>query len=249
MPPILFEDKDILVINKPAGLVVHGDGKAEFETLSDIILKNFPELKDVGEPLIIDGKKIFRPGIVHRLDKDTSGCLLIAKNQSAFEYLKFQFQNHEIKKTYHACLFGIPKEIHATINEPIGRSRSDVRKWATGSNARGEMREAVTMYDVLAKIGREDGKGSTEEGTYSYVEARPKTGRTHQLRVHFKHINHPIVSDELYASKRESNLGFKRLALHARSIIFKDLAGKEISVEANFPEDFMVARSTFGLKG
>ncbi len=247
-PPILFENEDVLVINKPAGLVVHGDGKAEFETLADVILRDRPELSDVGEPMELHGKKVLRPGIVHRLDKETSGCLLIAKNQRSFLFLKDQFQNHTIQKTYHACLHGAVKENEGIINAPIGRAVSDIRKWATGRGARGELREAQTDFKILSRIGVEEGKGSTESGTYSYIEAFPKTGRTHQLRVHFKHINHPILHDTLYAPQKDSSLGFGRLALHARSISFVSLNGDSCTVLAPFPVDFLEARKQFGFE-
>ncbi len=242
-PPILYEDENMLVINKPAGLVVHGDGRGNFETLADQIIKNFPELKYVGEPLLIDGETIYRPGIVHRLDKDTSGALIIAKNQESFENLKEQFQNHEIQKVYRAFLYGALKDDKGVINEPIGRSNGDIRRWATGRSARGTMREAITEYKVLARYGLPEGvvKGSTEIGTYTYIEAMPKTGRTHQIRVHFRHLNHPVVCDILYATGREAALGFKRLALHAYKITFKKLSGEDITVEAPLPEDFVRA--------
>ena len=247
MPPILYEDASILVIDKPAGLVVHPDGRGDFETLADILLRERPELTNVGEPLMIDGTEIKRPGIVHRLDKETSGCLIIAKTQESFQFFKTQFQDHTIQKVYHACLYGIPKERSAVISEPIGRSRSDVRKWAVGRGARGEMRDAVTAYTVLAEIGGTEGKGNTSDDAWSYVEARPKTGRTHQLRVHFKSLNHPIIADPIYAPDRESALGFSRLALHARSITFTLPDGGEKTVSAPYPEDFKKAREQFGL--
>ena len=247
MPPVLYEDNFIIVINKPAGLVVHPDGRGDFETLSDMILGVYPDLAHVGEPLEISGKKILRPGIVHRIDKETSGCLIIAKTQESFLFMKDQFQNHTIQKMYHACLFGVPKERSGRITEGIGRSRGDIRKWTTSRGARGEMREAITEYSVLATIGGHEGKGSTDEGTYTYVEAKPETGRTHQLRVHFKHINHPIVGDSLYGGGRGFALGFERLALHARAISFVLPDGIHKDIEAPFPADFENARIAFGL--
>ena len=247
MPPILYEDEYVIVLNKPAGLVVHGDGRNEFETLADILMAGRPELTDIGEPMVLEGKTVKRPGIVHRLDKDTSGCLLIAKNQESFLFFKKQFQDHTIKKTYHACLLGVPKEREGVITAPIGRARDDVRKWTVGRGARGELREAITQYKVLADIGGTEGKGSTEDGVYSYVEAKPETGRTHQLRVHFKSLNHPIISDALYAPGRDTALGFARMALHAREIVFAIPTGEVISIAAPYPDDFKAARSEFGL--
>lgn len=242
MPPVLYEDNDVLVINKPAGLIVHGDGKITDETLGDILAQNYPELLTVGEPLLINEKKIVRPGIVHRLDKETSGCIIIAKTEESFLNLKNQFQAHTIEKVYHAFTYGSIKNDEGVIDAPIGRSNGDIRKWGVARAARGVIREALTEYKVLRRIGLPEGvvKGSTEEGTYSYIEARPKTGRTHQIRIHMKSINHPIICDSLYAPKRESALGFNRLALHARSISFMGLSG-QVTVEAPFPEDFQKA--------
>jgi 23S rRNA pseudouridine1911/1915/1917 synthase len=247
MPPILYEDAFALVIDKPAGLVIHPDGRGDFETLADILLRERPELAEVGEAQILEGKTILRPGIVHRLDKETSGVLLIAKTQESFLFFKDQFQNHTIQKTYHACLYGIPKEREGTISESIGRARADIRKWAVGRGARGELRPAITAYKILATIGGTEGKGSTEEGAFSYAEAYPKTGRTHQLRVHFKSLNHPIISDPIYAEGKSAALGFTRLALHARTLEFRLPDGKQIAVSAPYPNDFENARSLFGL--
>ena len=243
----LYEDQYLLVINKPAGLVVHPDGRGDFETLADILLRERPELTDIGEPLIIEGKEIKRPGIVHRLDKETSGCLIIAKTQDSFLFLKNQFQEHTIEKIYHACLYGVPKEREGTISEAISRAREDIRKWAVGRGARGTTREAITAYTILATIGGVEGKGSTAPDAFSYVEAKPKTGRTHQLRVHFKSLNHPIICDNLYAEGREKALGFERLALHAQSILFKTPDGMAHEVTAPFNQDFEKARALFGL--
>lgn len=232
-PTILYEDENVLVVNKPAGLVVHGDGKTTEKTLVDWIVLKYPEIKEVGEPgRDAEGKIIFRPGIVHRLDRETSGVMLIAKNQKSFENLKKQFQDHEVKKTYHAFAYGEMKEKEGTIDRAIGRSSKDFRMWSAQRGARGEMREAVTKYKVL-----ETAKG------YSFVEVRPETGRTHQIRVHFKAINYPLVSDSLYAPGRENELGFTRTALHSYEVAFKDLNGDLHTVIAPYPDDFVAAKN------
>ncbi len=253
---ILLETNEYLVLNKPAGIPVHGDGKVHVPTVADWIQEKYPELKSIGEPMELSGVQVFRPGIVHRLDKDTTGCLLIAKTQEAFEYFKKQFQEHTIQKTYHCFVYGAIKGDNGVIDEPIGRSRGDVRRWTTGGSARGTIRDALTEYTVLSRIGVEEGKGSTEVGTYSFVECRPKTGRTHQIRVHMKSINHAIVCDSLYADKRiesenrisKPNLGFERLALHARNLVFSDMAGNRIEAEAPYPADFESALDTVAKK-
>src|SRR3989338_7702280 len=233
-PTILYENKDVVAINKPAGLVVHGDGKTKEKTLVDWILKKYPKIKEVGEPMKIESRDksqetriIFRPGIVHRLDRETSGVMLVAKTQKSFDSLKKQFQNHEIKKIYHAFVFGELKKLQDTIDRPIGRSSKDFRMWSAQRGARGEMREAVTDYKVMFKsLG------------YSFVEVSPQTGRTHQIRVHFKAINYPLVADPLYAPKNENTLGFERLALHSYQITFRTPEGDTHTVTAPYPEDF-----------
>ncbi|MDD5068108.1 MAG: RluA family pseudouridine synthase [Candidatus Pacebacteria bacterium] len=230
--PIIFEDKDVLVLNKPSGLVVHADGKTKEATVADWVLKNYPKMKEVGEPTVLaNGDKILRPGIVHRIDRETSGILLLAKNQKAFEYLKKQFQDRTIEKTYLAFVSGELKNKKGVIDKPIGRSSTDFRRWTSGKGARGTLRDAVTAYTTL-----ETGKG------YSYVEVKPKTGRTHQIRVHFKFVQHPILGDALYAPKLGYALGFSRLALHAYQIKFTLPSGKEMSLEAPIPKDFLEAK-------
>ena len=252
---ILHEDNNLLVINKPAGISVHRDGKVDEHTIAEMVLEHAPALIDVGEPLRIEHKgfliEIPKPGIVHRIDKDTSGVLVIAKTNEMFYELKDQFMNRTVSKTYHALVHGWPKEQHGTILEPIGRSRSDVRKWACGRSARGELREASTEYTVLARYSSEDredkGSGSTEIDTCSYLEIHPKTGRTHQIRVHMKYINHPLVCDELYAPDKPHHLGFERLALHARNITITSQTGEQMTFEAPFPSDFAKARQILAL--
>lgn len=229
--PILYEDKDILAIDKPSGLVVHGDGRTKEESVASLLLKKYPNIAHVGEPWISQkGESILRGGIVHRLDRETSGVMLVAKTSEGFECLKKQFQNREVKKEYRAFVFGEIKNDKAIIDRPIGKSRSDFRKWSAQRGAKGEMRDAVTEYNVLLR-----------GGGYSFVSVFPKTGRTHQIRVHFKAINYPLVSDILYGSKKENSLGFKRLALHSFSITFKNLDGQEVVVNSQYPEDFKSA--------
>ncbi|MES3005920.1 MAG: RluA family pseudouridine synthase [Patescibacteria group bacterium] len=243
---VIFENKHILAVNKPAGLVVHGDGKTKEPSLADWLLKNYPAIKEVGEPMILqDGTVIYRPGIVHRLDRETSGVMVIAKTQESFEYLKKQFQEREVRKVYNAVVWGLVKEDKGTIDRPIGRSRSDFRKWSAQREARGDMRPAVTDYKVLGRIDGGVSKPHEIPMNFSYIEAYPRTGRTHQIRVHFKAINHPVVCDSLYAANHPEALGFKRLALHARSIEIEDIDGKTHMFEAPQPTDFLEAVKSF----
>lgn len=252
---ILYEDPNVLVLNKPAGISVHGDGKNTREkTVADFILKNYPKLAKVGEPFVNEkGAKIPRPGIVHRIDKETSGLLVVAKNQKTFEFIKKQFQDHKVVKTYWALVYGfvphtqnsLASGLRARITAPIGRSPNDIRMWTAGRGARGsgedgEAREAITEYNVLKRFT--DTKNKTLEKNpnhqFSLVEVYPRTGRTHQIRVHMRYINHPIVSDPLYRGSYKQALGMKRLALHAKSIRLEVAPGKSIQIESPLPADF-----------
>lgn len=229
--PIIFEDNNFVVINKPAGLVVHFDGKTKEPSVCDWVMEKYPEMKEVGEPLVLSNKKVvYRPGIVHRIDKETSGVLVLTKNQKSFEYLKNQFKNREIKKIYRAFVYGEMMEMEGIINRPIGRSKSDFRLWSAQRGARGKIREAITKYRVLNKNKK-----------FSYIEIEPKTGRTHQIRTHFKAINYPIVCDKLYAPKQECGLGFGRVALHSFFIEFKNMEGVKVNASAPLPNDFIKA--------
>lgn len=233
---ILYEDKDFLGIEKPVGLAVHADGKKTEKTLVDWILKNYPKMKRVGEPMLVKNKEeeieIPRPGIVHRLDRDTSGVLILAKNQKSFEFLKEQFKNREIRKVYNALVNGTFKYERGVINKPIGRSPNDFRKHLAGRGVRGELRESITEYNVLKNIV--DKKGNK----FSYLEVRPKTGRMHQIRVHMKYLNHPVVGDSLYNEDGVKFKGIDRMMLHAKSIKFKNQKDEIIKIESTLPEEF-----------
>ena len=223
---ILYEDDDIVVLNKSAGLVVHPDGRTIESSVSEWFCWKYPESKDVGEKL----GNIERPGVVHRIDRETSGVLLLAKTKIGHKVLKEQFQKREIEKIYHLFIYGNLKDDQGTIDLPIARSISNFRKWSAQRGVRGEKREAVTYFQGLKRA---------EDGSVTFVEANPKTGRTHQIRVHFKALHHPLVCDKLYAPNKACLLGFSRLALHARAIAFKTVGGKKVTIEAPYPEDFM----------
>ena len=207
---------------------MHPDGRTQEESVSEWFVTKYPGSKNVGEPL----GGIERPGIVHRIDRDTSGVLLLAKTKEGHAVLKEQFQKREIGKIYHLFIYGNLKDDRGTINLPIGRSASNSRKWSAERGARGEKREAITYFQVIKRAS---------DKSVTFVEAKPKTGRTHQIRVHFKALHHPVVCDKIYASTKPSLLGFERLALHARSITFKTVSGKKVTIEAPYPEDFMKA--------
>lgn len=236
-PEIIYENSDYLVINKPAGLVVHADGKTQEATLVDWIMENYPEIENVGEPLVLVSKgggetTIKRPGIVHRLDRETSGVMIIAKTPESFEFFKNAFKNRDVEKTYTAIVWGSVKEDEDTIDAPIARSKSDFRKWSAQRGRRGQERPAITDYKVLSRFEDNGHK-------FTLIELSPKTGRTHQIRVHMKYMNHPIICDSLYAEGKPPVLGFKRTALHSRQIKFTDPSGTEQVFDAPYPDDFL----------
>jgi len=231
--PVVYEDEHVVVINKPAGLLVHPDGKSTEPTVCDFVLARYPEVAGIGEPLVLaSGKTIDRPGIVHRIDRETSGALVIAKTPEAFASLKRQFQEHEVEKRYRAFVYGKVERAFGTIDKALGRSKKDFRQYTDPPNARGEMRPALSHFALL-KAGEE----------FSYLEVSPKTGRTHQIRVHLKSIKHPIVCDRVYASDRPCALGFGRLALHAHILSFALPEGQRVTAEAPLPEDFLKAET------
>lgn len=256
---ILYEDKNLLVIDKPAGIAVHADARTTSKevTLADLILDYDKKLEKVGEPMTVEYKgeivKISRPGIVHRLDRETSGVLLVARNQKTFLFLKEQFQNHTIQKKYLTFVYGHvsdPKASLATgkrglINVAIGRSPIDIRMWTAGRGARPPLREAVTEYIVLNRFSDTTTKSLNQDNKFSYLEVFPKTGRTHQIRVHMRYINHPVVSDPLYRGSKELALGMKRLALHSHSITFRTPNGDLKTVESPLPSDFKKVIKTY----
>jgi 23S rRNA pseudouridine1911/1915/1917 synthase len=230
-PEIIYKTKDFLIVNKPAGLLVHQikagfkiyDSRFKEPTLVDWLLKNYPEIKAVGD----DPKT--RPGIVHRLDKDTSGVMIIARNQKTFDYLKKLFQNHEIKKTYLVLIWGKVEPKIGIINKPIGLKAGTVKRttWLKGVKL---TREAITKYRVLKY------SASNIKQEISLVEAEPLTGRTHQIRIHFASIGHPVVGDKLYG-KKEMPEGLTRQFLHAESLEFTALQGERLKIAADLPKD------------
>jgi len=248
---ILYEDMDCLVVNKPAGLMVHSDGRNEGPFLADWVTEYYPEAKDVGDPMN-DGKgnPLNRSGIVHRLDRETSGAIIIAKTAAGHDSLKKQFQARTIAKKYLAFVWGEMKEEFGTIVRPIGRSGSDFRKWSAYPTARGETREAETYWTRVANIKSSAEGSPNSAGTekFALIQAEPKTGRTHQIRVHLSAINHPVVGDSLYAPRRAMALGFERLALHSYSLEFLNVKGKKMKIVAPLPSDFAQAVEKFDLK-
>jgi len=221
-PDIIYEDKDILVINKPSGLSVHPSLNNPDEiTLVNGLISYLPSIKRVGEDIL-------RPGIVHRLDKETSGILLVAKNNKSFYELKQQFQNHDIKKTYLALVYGQVKQGKGEIDLAIGRSVNNPLKQAVSrpKSRIKKLRPAITEYKVIKKYDK-----------FTLLEVNPKTGRTHQIRVHLSSIGHPIVGDTKYGFKKQKMpINLKRHFLHAYVLEFS-LNGKKFKFETDLPKD------------
>lgn len=224
---ILYQDKALAVINKPPGLVVHASAGHEKGTLVNALLFHLKDLSGIGGAL--------RPGIVHRLDKDTSGIMLIAKNNQAHAELVRMFQNREIKKTYQALCYGTFKQDEGIVENKLGRSQGD-RKKISSHTLHGK--DAKTTYRVTERFPH-----------MALVEAQPLTGRTHQIRVHFTELGHPIVGDPTYGGRhwvsklepvlqkmvKESN----RQMLHAfRLELVHPITGKKLKFEADVPKDF-----------
>ena len=221
-PKIIYDDKNFLALDKPAGLLVHQTKISKELTLVDWLLKYYPDIKNVGDPSASSGQVNLRPGIVHRLDRNTSGVILIAKNQKYFEYLKNLFQNRQIKKTYLALVYGEIKPKIGIIEKPISLKPGSVKRtiW------KGKMeKEAITEYKLVKFL-----KG------FSLVRVYPKTGRTHQIRIHLASIGYPIIGDNLYGPKTNP-LKLNRLFLHAESLEFPVSEGRKIKIEAELPKE------------
>lgn len=232
---IIYEDDDVVVIDKPSGLLVHGDGRNKEETVVEWLLLRAPSARGVGEPhLAQDGTPLERSGVVHRLDRDTSGVLILAKTQEAFVHLKAQFHDRLAQKEYHAFVYGTMKDRWGTINRPIGRSARDFRLRSAERGARGVLRPSMTDWECLM-----------QSSTHAYLKVTPKTGRTHQIRVHLKSVGHPIVCDPIYTPvdfRKKDSLGFTRLALHAYTLTMALPKGITQTFIAPLPQDFERAK-------
>ena len=215
---VLYEDNDILVVNKPKGMVVHpANGNPDGTLVNAVMALCKDSLSGIGGEM--------RPGIVHRLDKDTSGAIIIAKNDKSHIKLSDMLKNHEIEKTYVALVRGIVKENEATINMPISRSQNDRKKMAVNRDGK----NAVTHIKVLERFYSHN---------VTLLEIKIETGRTHQIRVHLSKIGYPIIGDEVY-SNGKNEWGVHGQCLHAKSLKFKHpITDKEMYVEAKIPEYF-----------
>lgn len=225
---IVYEDDDLLVIDKPSGVLTHRVGKADKSpTVVKWLLERYPGVGDIygrdGEDLEWES---LRPGIVHRLDRETSGLMIIAKTQTAFNYLKQCFKERQIKKTYLALVHGQLKNRFGVIDAPIGKyGGRQTTRIVVGRNYLKE-KAAATAYRVIQEFQ-----------DYSLVQLEPQTGRTHQIRVHLKFLGHPIVCDKLYSPKHAiCPSGLDRLFLHSQKLSFTTPAGQALTVEADLSQ-------------
>lgn len=236
-PTVIYEDANVVIIDKPAGLIVHSDGRTEEPSVAEWVAGKYPETKGVGEPWTSpQGQVIDRPGIVHRLDRTTSGVLVIARTAEAHAFLKKQFQSREVEKVYRAFVYGHPTEDRGVIEAEIRRTRTIPPRWTAEGGDYARRRAAITEWQVVRR-GADAGEPVSE------LEVRPKTGRTHQIRVHLLYIHHPVVGDSLYAPGRPALLGFTRPALHAHALTLTLPSGARHTFKAPLPEDFRVAET------
>lgn len=243
-PEIIFEDKDYLVINKPAGLTVHGGPGITETTLADLLIARYPKIIEIGENPI-------RPGIVHRLDKEVSGLMVIAKTNQAFNSLKSQFQKRDINKEYLALVHGRLAKDFDEIIFPIKRSKDGYKMAAMPLNtdelinkkklqnrdlgnisSLAKARDAVTSFKVLRRMIN-----------YTYISVKIKTGRTHQIRVHLLAYGHPLAGDNLYYTKKtkvkNTKLALGRVFLVANHLSFKNLLGEKKEFVIDLPQELI----------
>ena len=219
---IIYEDKDIIVINKAPGIVVHPAAGNPDGTLVNALLHHCKDMSGIGGCV--------RPGVVHRLDKDTSGLIVFAKNDAAHLNISAQIKNREVKKTYIALVYGKIKNDSGVIDAPIGRHPVHRKKMAVITASNMKKREALTCYKVTERF-------SGKLGQFTLVELDLKTGRTHQIRVHLSHVGHPVVGDKTYSKKMDMT-GAARQLLHASKLAFLHPAtGRQMEFSADVPED------------
>ncbi|GAB4225359.1 MAG: RluA family pseudouridine synthase [Stanieria sp.] len=216
---ILYEDEDLIIINKPANLVVHPAPGHETGTLVHALLSHCDNLAGIGG--------VQRPGIVHRLDKDTTGAIVIAKNDYAHQHLQAQIKAKTARREYWGIVYGCYSDLEGKIDLPVGRHPVDRKKMAVVPPEKGG-REAVTHWKILERLGN-----------YTLIEFLLETGRTHQIRVHCSHTGHPIVGDPLYSSGRSLKVNLSGQALHARKLTLQHpVSGKIIEAIAPLPDQF-----------
>lgn len=233
---IIFEDNDLLVVNKPAGLIVNNSHTSGSDTLQNIVSENitFEEMSGEidAEEEIYESEFKQRGGIIHRLDKDTSGIILIGKNEPAFNRMQKQFKERSVEKEYLAIVLGLVEEEKFEINAPIKRNPNNRTKYAIVRDGK----EAMTSFEKIRYFT------DNNQNKYTVLKAYPKTGRTHQIRVHLSALGFPIAGDKMYSTRHqlENTNHFGRLMLHARSIRFNHPSSNtEMYLKADIPREFL----------
>ncbi len=226
-PEIMEKNKNFLIVAKPAGMLVHPTAKGETNTLINLLIKKFPRLAKIGDAeSIVRGNREFRPGIVHRLDRDVSGVMVIPRSQEMFDHLKRQFKLRRVHKIYIALVHGIPPAEKGIIDFEISRGKNSGRM-AAHPEGSGKGKPSATEYEVLQNFGK-----------FSLLKLRPLTGRTNQIRVHLFAFGHPIVGDKLYLQKSvKSSPELDRIFLHAETLEFEDLDGATKFYELPLPDE------------
>jgi 23S rRNA pseudouridine1911/1915/1917 synthase len=228
---VLFEDENVVVINKPAGLSVHPSSSEKANTLVNALVHRYG--KNLSD---LNNSEVPRPGIVHRLDKDTTGLMLVARNNFSHRNLAKQLSERTLKRTYWALVVGNFKENSGQIETMVGRHPKDRKRMAVLEDNSKSSRNALTYWRLLDEV-----KG------YSLLELKLQTGRTHQIRVHLDYINHPILGDQIYGGQRNKSHLIKRQCLHSKEISFvHPVSGKEISLCSKLPEDIRFAALKLG---
>lgn len=220
----LFENDDFLVIEKPAGLVVHPGAGVESGTLANALIADYPEMENLGEH--------FRPGIVHRLDKDTSGLMLVAKNSNSFDYAKKAFKDREVGKQYIALVHGRIEKPHGFIDKPLELAPK-LRKVRVSEGGKA----SLTEYKVLGYFQSPQIVTNGSLDFYTLIRVILHTGRTHQIRVHFAHVGHPLAGDTLYGKGKPLPSGLTRQFLHAARLTFRLPDGTSLDIESRLPDD------------
>jgi len=223
---IIFKDKNIIVINKPAGLKVHPNAFEERNTLANGLVCKFPEIENVNDKSL--GSEL-RPGIVHRLDKDTSGIMVVARNQKVFDELKNLFQARKVIKKYLTIVHGHLKNKNGVIEKALAKASNYKKQIIAGKKTRTKVRPAITEYNVIKEFNG-----------FSLLEVKPKTGRTHQIRIHLASIGHPVIGDKIYSKKvYDKDIKLGRQLLHAKELEF-ELFGEKYRFESELPKEFRI---------
>jgi 23S rRNA pseudouridine1911/1915/1917 synthase len=232
-PKIIAETNELLVLDKPAGLITHSDGRTKEPSVAEWLFEQYPKQKEVSAVWVSpQGEQVHLAGLVHRLDRGTSGVMLAAKTDEMWAYIKNEMKERRVEKVYRALVYGHMEQNEGKVIAEIMRTTTPPKRWYARPTDTSNRRAAITEWRVLKRF--EEGGGNH----VSYIEIRPITGRTHQIRIHLSSIGHPVVCDPLYATQHIKLFNLARTALHAYSISFTLPDGARVSYTAPLPPDF-----------